>query len=357
MYTIECDGKVIHSPLFIEDGYITSNPVITEELNKASSLEFIIPPTNPEYDTIQKLKSIVTVKMDGKELFRGRMLESEGDYYNSKTVYCEGELSFLLDSVMRPFEWSGSVSGLFNMIIENHNAQVENEKKFVVGDVTVTDPNDYIVRANESYSNTWECISEKLIGMLGGYIRIRDVEDVRYIDYVADFGSVNSQVIEFGENLIDITQYVNSEEVFTALIPTGADGLTIKSVNNNLDYIYNESGIELYGWIWKQVAWDDVTVAANLMTKAQQHLATGVGTASTMTIKAVDLSLIDVDIEMFKLGDMVRVLSLPHNIDKYMMVSQIVRDLEDPSNSEITLGAILQTSTDIMQKQNAIITK
>ena len=357
MYTIECDGKVIHSPLFIEDGYITSNPAITEELNKASNLEFVIPSTNPEYDSIQKLKSIVTVKMDGKELFRGRVLESGTDYYNNKTVYCEGELSFLIDTVMRPFDWSGSVSGLFSKIIENHNSQVENEKKFVVGNVTVTDPNDYIVRANESYSTTWECINEKLIGMLGGYIRIRNVEDVRYIDYIADFDSVNSQVIEFSENLIDITQYINSEEVFTALIPTGADGITIKSVNNNLDYIYNESGIELYGWIWKQVAWDDVTVAANLLTKAQQHLATGVGTASTITIKAVDLSLIDVDIEMIKLGDMVRVLSIPHNIDKYMMVSRIVSDLEDPSNSEITLGTIFQASTDIMQKQNAIITK
>jgi len=357
MYSIESGGKILSSPLLIEEGYIVSSPIITEELNKASTMQFTIPPTNPEHDSIQKMKSIVGVYKDGKELFRGRMLDYENDFYNRKAVYCEGELSFLLDSVMRPFSYSGGLSGLFEQIISNHNSQVENEKKFVVGEVTVTGASENIVCSSEDFINTWECIERKLISSLGGFIRTRVSESIRYIDYIADYNSVNSQVIEFGENLLDITQYINSEDVFTALIPTGADGLDIKSVNNNLDYIFNEAGIELYGWVWKQKTFENVTVAADLLTKAQQHLASGTGTSSTITIKAVDLSLIDVDVEMIKLGDMVRVLSLPHNIDKYMMVSKIVRNLENPSKSEITLGTIFQTSTDIMLKQNAVITK
>lgn len=357
MYSIESGGKILHSPLLIEDGYIVSNPIITEELNKASSLQFTIPPTNPEYDSIQKMKSVVGAYKDGNELFRGRMLDYENDFYNRKAVYCEGELSFLLDSVMRPFSYSGSLSGLFEQIITNHNSQVEDEKRFVVGEVTVINASEKIVRYSEEYISTWECLNSRLLSSLGGFIRTRLEEGIRYIDYIADFNSVNSQVIEFGENLLDITQYINSEDVFTALIPTGTDGLDIKSVNNNLDYIFNEAGVELYGWVWKQKSFANVTVAADLLTKAQQYLATGTGTSSTITIKAVDLSLIDVDIEMIKLGDMVRVLSLPHNIDKYMMVSKIVRNLENPSKSEITLGTVLQTSTDIMLKQNAVIAK
>lgn len=81
----------------------------------------------------------------------------------------------------------------------------------------------------------------------GGYIRPRLTDGQRYIDLVAEYGKVNSQVIEFGLNMLDISEYISADNVFTVLIPLGAeqqdaDGnntgrLTIASVNSGKDYI------------------------------------------------------------------------------------------------------------------------
>ena len=43
----------------------------------------------------------------------------------------------------------------------------------------------------------------------GGYLRIRHEAGVRYLDYLWDYGGVNTQVIRFGENLLDLTHYVD----------------------------------------------------------------------------------------------------------------------------------------------------
>ena len=99
MYTIMIDGLLLYAPNLADEGFTVLSPKITMELNKSGSLEFTIPPNNPMYDRIHKLKSIIQVFDGTEEIFRGRVLHEEKDFYERKAVYCEGELSFLLDSV------------------------------------------------------------------------------------------------------------------------------------------------------------------------------------------------------------------------------------------------------------------
>lgn len=66
--------------------------------------------------------------------------------------------------------------------------------------------------------------------------------------------------------------------------------------------------------------WDDVTVAANLLTKGNAFLQSGIEMAVSLSIKAVDLHLLNVNTERIKLGDYIRVVSLPHKLDKYFCV-------------------------------------
>jgi len=119
------------------------------ELNKTGSFSFIIYPSHPAFDVLQKMKSIITVYQDDYLIFRGRILNDEQGWYNEKQVTCEGELAFLVDSIQRPYDFmSGdkhtTISDLFTFFIANHNLQVEDEEKqFYVGNITVTDPNDY----------------------------------------------------------------------------------------------------------------------------------------------------------------------------------------------------------------------
>lgn len=346
MYTIYVDGNALYSPLLTNEGYCVLNPKITMELNKAGSLSFLLPPNNVMYDSIKKLKSIVTVYEGETEIFRGRVLHDEKDFYNRKNVYCEGELAFLLDSPIRPYTFKGDIPDLFKKFINAHNSAVESEKQFEIGDVTVVDSNNYINRSNTDYSNTWQEINDKLIKLSGGYLRSRINNGTRYIDYIADYNHINNQVIQFGENMLDISEYITAENVFTCLIPVGADGLTIKSVNNNRDYIQDDSAVALFGKIWKTHKWDDVTVPSNLLNKAKTYLNEGIEMAVSLTISAVDLHLINIDTESIKLGDKIRVLSLPHKIDKYFLCSKIVLDLVKPDNTSYTLGVNFSTMTD-----------
>lgn len=356
MYSIYVDGKLLYSPVLAESGYLVFSPKLTLELGKSGSFTFLLPPSNPLYDGILKLKSIVTVYDGGEEIFRGRVLHDEKDFYNRKEVYCEGELAFLLDSVQRPYEFKGDIPDIFAHFIESHNAQVDADKRFIVGEVTVTDPNNYIHRSNIHYSNTWDEISGQLISTHGGYLRPRLSDGKRYIDFVDNYGKVNSQVIEFGKNILDISEYITAENVFTVLIPLGIDltdeegnslgRLTIESVNDGKDYIEDDAGIALFGRIVRTFEWDDVTNAENLFNKGRALLDASIEMAVTLTMNAVDLHIVNVDTERIGLGDYVRVISAPHNLNRYFVCAKIVLDLVNPENSEYTLGVTYTTMTE-----------
>ena len=356
MYTIYSDDNLIYNPQLAEEGYAVLNPKVTVELNKAGSAEFTLPPNNPMYDGMQKLKSVIRVLDGTEELFRGRVLHDEKDFYNRKAVYCEGELAFLLDSVQRPYSFHGQPHMLFYQMLTSHNAQVDEWKQFRMGQVTVTDPNNYIYRENNNYSNTLDELLAKLPGTLGGYFRPRANGNLRMLDYVTEYGSISSQVIEFGNNLLDISEYISASDVFTVLIPLGAEQtdesgtvtgrITIESVNGGRDYIESANAINLFGRIVKVLQWDDVTLPSNLLTKARAALDTGIQMAVTLSIKAVDLHFINVNTRRIKLGDYVRVVSPPHGLDTYFLCSKICYDLVNPENTEFTLGAAFSSMTD-----------
>ena len=131
-----------------------------------------------------------------------------------------GELSFLLDTIQRPYTFQGSPNDLFKQFIETHNSQVEESKQFVIRNVNVPDGNNYINREDSNYSYTWDAINDKLIDTNGGILETGLLEnEKRYIDYISEYTHINSQVIQFGENLLDITQYAKGENVKTAIIP------------------------------------------------------------------------------------------------------------------------------------------
>lgn len=361
MYTIYADGKLVYAPSRSNEGYGIVNPKVDVELYKAGSAEFILPTNNVMYDSLTKLKSIITVYDGDDEIFRGRVIHDEKDFYNQKDVYCEGELSFLVDSVVRPYSFQGGVTELFAWYLNSHNSQVDPEKQFQVGAVTVTDPNDYITRESSDYPKSLDEMNAKLINLLGGYFRPRLENGTRYLDYVTDYGGVSDQIIEFGVNLLDLTEYISAEDVFTVLIPLGAEQedsegnstgrLTIESVNNGKDYIEDATAVSLFGRIWKVQEWDDVTVAINLLTKGTEALQSGIEMAVSLSIKAFDMHLLNVDTSRIKLGDQVRVISPPHKLDKYFLCSKISYDLVNPENTVYTLGLTFASMTDKMVSQ------
>lgn len=349
MYKVLCDNALMCDSRIEELALI--DPEIQLEENKAGSFSFIIPPDHPYYDMIQRRKTIVEVYMDDDEepIFSGMCIEATDDFYKRKKVFCEGELSFLNDSIQRPARYHGyTVRGLLEAYIQNHNVQVEESKHFQVGIVTVHDPNDYI-SCYTNMENTMTCLKNDLVDDLGGIIRIRHEGGVRYIDYLAESPNTNSQVIKLGKNLMDFTRNIDSSEIATAIIPLGAKlaestvqgletRLDIKSVNGGFDYVYSPEAVETYGWIYKKVEFDDVTTASTLKTKGEQWLAETQFENMVIEAKAIDMNLTDKSIEKIKISDQIRVVSTPHGLNKYFRLTKRTLKLNNPESDTVTLG-------------------
>lgn len=359
MYRVLCDNKVLHDVR--DEDYMLLGPKVALELNKTGNFDFSILPRHPNVNNINKLKSKLEVYEDNELLFAGRSLTDEMDFQRTGQIACEGELAFLLDSVQRHHTY-GSDSAevhkadnnidIFKALIAEHNSQVGTEKKFTVGIIDIDSAT--ITKLETNYETTWDFINTNFISKYPGYLRVRHKNGVRYLDYVKQYGKVSNQVIRFGENLLDLKKYTKAENIKTAIIPVGGNGVTsIASANGGKDYIYNQEAVDLYGWIYEKVDFPDAVDPKDLLAKAQEYLKTCVNLAITIELTAVDLHMIDVDINTIRLGDLVPCVSQQHgllstmgDVSTYYLVSKYEIDLENPANNKITLGRTISSLTD-----------
>lgn len=351
MYRVYCNN----SPLYDlrDEDLVLISPIVKIGENTAGSFEFSILPKHPHYEEVNELTSVITAYDGDEEIFCGRVVEITKDLYNRKKVICEGELAYFNDSIQRPARYQGlTVRGYLETLVNIHNQQVKNkgiDKTFKVGAVTVQDNNDYVYKYT-NWESTLEVIKTDLLKTYGGYLRIRKENGVRYLDYLADYPNTNTQVIEFGSNLLDFTHDMVASDIVTAVIPIGArledvtevEGLdaylTIKDVNGGVDYVYSQEAVKSYGWIFKTVKWDDVHVADNLLKKGKEYLSDIQFAQITLTVSAVDLHMLHVDMERIKVLDRIRVTSTPNGLDRFFPVSEMTIYLDKPSNNKLTLG-------------------
>lgn len=236
MYTVYAGTRLLYHPKLVEDGFVIYNPVVTLEANKSGSFQFTMPVTNSAYNFLEKMKTVITVYNDGEEIFRGRILNDERDFYNNKVIYCEGEMAFLLDSVIRPYTPSDpqTIREFLVDILAMHNAQVDEFKRFTMGQCDIG--TEQIFRwPVEDYTSAWSVI-QGLLDYFGGYIRTRLENGVRYFDYISSYNHTNTQVVAFGENLLDISHYISAENVITTLIPLGVDQ-TVEMTNSEIQQV------------------------------------------------------------------------------------------------------------------------
>ena len=355
MIRVLCDDKLIYDSRLPE--YTITSGVVTREDNRAGSFVFTIQKSHPNYDHLERMTPTIYVYKDDdpEPVFKGRIINDVDDFYGGRKFTCEGELSFLIDSIQRPYAFADSPEEYFKYFIRNHNSQVGTSRQFTIGSCTVTDPNNYINRSNSFYEDTLENFNSRLIEPLGGHIVFtHDAAGASTINYLAEFPERTTQTIRFGENLLTYARTLDSADIATAIIPLGAEytdtndeshRLTIEDVNDGEDYIYNQEAVNQYGWIFKVVEWDDVTIAANLLTKARAYLAEAVKSTVSIELTAADLSAIDKDIADFRLGDLIHVVSKPHGIDDDYVLGKQTIDLLDPAKNTITLGRVYKTFT------------
>ena len=343
------------TPLFdsTTDQYKATEITLTEQVNTTNTLKFTLPTLNPNIDAPAKLIPGIELYEDNVLVFEGRVLYTDDDIVGNRTFTCEGSLAYLLDSIVRPTTTQDTtIQEYLQYLINQHNSQVEEAKQFQLGTVTVTNSTDNVYRIDNDYANTLTVIQEKLVNRLGGYLRVRMLNGVRYLDYLETYDTQSNQVIEFQKNILDINNHISAENVITALIPLGAKDeetelpITIESVNDGKDYIFDQTAVNLFGWIYGTQTWDDVTLPQNLLTKAQEVLENNIASAVSISVTAFDLSLVNADIDKIYLGDSVQVISQPQGLDTYFIVKKREKKYLDPANSSITLDTVIARNTD-----------
>lgn len=353
MYKVKYYNDYIYIPGDKE--YTVLNPELEREKNKAGKLSFTIFDDHPLYGQLNKLKCGIIVKDGMETIFKGRIIDTEQSFDKSINYTVEGKLAVLNDSPCRPYEFQGAPEDLLSYLIENHNAQVSEEQQFKIGIVTVTDPNNYVSFSWKKTETTWNLIKSRLLDKLGGFLVLRYEDDGDYLDWIAEITTTAEQKVEFGENLLDLSLFIDATSTYTACIPYGANDeegqpLTISSVNNNKDFIINDSMAAEYGVIYApcdETTWEDVTRPENLLSKAKEWLSTnGIMFNSSVDLSFIDLSKMGIQADKIELCTNVKIVSKPHNFETIFLVEKINEKLDVPEDVRITINHTKKTLTD-----------
>ena len=378
--------------------YQVTGPKLTREVSKAGSLIFTMPRDHPQYDSLPKMRTVVSVHQDGAETWRGRVLSHEADWLNRRAVYCEGALAFFNDSCITPFVYEGKLAQFLQHLIDAHNAQVaEPMKQFRLGTVSAA-LGDLVVQfgdgdaygVGEDYGSTWEIISKLVLKTFGGYAWCTFDTDtgynvLNYCDEAYEAGRQTAQTIRYGQNLLDLNEKTDTGSLMTRIYPVGskhtveetkwkwkilwwgksytesheerygimdADDATVSkylpagyTCDRAEGYIQATAAVEKFGVISKIVELDtdsdNATFAAGVQALQQSSAM-----VTSYTIRAVDLVDAGYDTDRLTFAGFAHIISAPHSVDAIMLCSKLVEPLDDPAKKEFTFGMARRTLTD-----------
>lgn len=136
----------------------------------------------------------------------------------------------------------------------------------------------------------------------------------------------------------------------TAEEKTG-ERVDIKSVNEGRDYIINTNAQSNYGTIYapqSETTWDDITVPANLLSRAQDWLLNqGILLSTEIDVSFADLSKLGVNVDDIRVLDLVVINSIVHGFNNVQyLVKKIDLNIDDPGSSKLSVGTTTLSLTD-----------
>lgn len=375
------------------------SPKLTREVSKGGSLVFTMTRDHAQYDMLQKLSTVVQVRRDGKEIWRGRVLKHEADFYNRRVVYCEGALSYFNDSSITPFNYKGTLRQFLQHLIDAHNDQVKSKMKcFQLGTVTAAlgnlvvqfgDADQYGV--GEDYGKVWDILDKLVLKVFGGYFycgfdAATGYNVLNYCDQAVEAKRQTAQKIEYGRNLLNLSETTDATDLYTRIYPIGnkhtvdtskwyyklmwwrdpskdkheerwgimeADAATVAqylpasgySYNLEEGWIQNDTAVQKFGIITRIVELDtdstNDTFAAGVQALQQNYAM-----KTSYVIRAVDLVDAGYDTDRLDFSMYSHIISKPHSVDAVMLCTKLVEPLEKPAQKEFTFGMTRRTLTD-----------
>lgn len=207
--------------------HISSGKLTLKESN-IDDLTITVNQASPLWDNVRPYHTHVNVYDDNELIFRGRAIKpkksmEESGQFIREYVFEDIE-AYLMDSTQRFYEGVGQTPKEFlQTLIDVHNSQVPDYKKFQLRNVNVTNNKDDQYRQID-YPKTSDAINDKLVKSLGGYIvTTYNANGLNYIDYLTDIGidHKDDTPIQLAKNMKSASMQIDPTKVITRLIPLG----------------------------------------------------------------------------------------------------------------------------------------
>lgn len=374
MYTISAINGSSTSVIHANDPDSTnrlSAGKFADEVNAIPGFSFNIPAFNPAYNELRDRTTIISIHNDktGEVDFEGPLIHSKEDVTAAGKVYkscsCEGYLTYLNDSIQPYHHYeSSTVTEFLTALLGYHNSVTPAEKHITLGSCDFSGDNTN--SKTTSYRNTLEEIKVNLIERIGGEIRIRKVNGALVLDFLHQYGTTSSTIIELAKNIYSLSVDTDTSNIITRLMPLGAqlndetsERLTISSVNNDCPYIDDTAAIAKYGVIMGTVTFDDITVASNLLQRAQEYLTNNNRVKKGYAAQVLDLSLLEPQLNNSQLciraGNTYHFKHSIIGLDEDLRVMKCTVDIFKPYKPDVQIGDKAETITSIATQTASLI--
>lgn len=150
-----------------------------------------------------------------------------------------------------------------------------------------------------------------------------------FLNYESELRETSSQNVMFGSNLQDLTQKEDASKVYTELIPFGKDNLALSKDANTIkgNVQSNDEYVEKFGKILKTKAWSDAKDVKTLTAKGKTQLEDHQDDYYSIEASAIDLHHQNEKMDLYRIGQKVRIISKPHNINDIYPIKEIETNL------------------------------
>ena len=360
MYRIFQDDDLIYAPNLAGHGYAVTEPILTLEINKPGTLEFTMPPTNKMFDSIELLTSTIFLFKDDDLIWHGRPMAVRENFWKHRKVTCYGALDFLRDTMWQPQSTVGRIVSAYSIVellVTRHNTMKAAETaRLITLSNDQTNTWDTMTGKRTAYWTDWVdglTMLQSLLTDFGGYAHVSYNGSGTDIVTSTIPGETVDQTIEFGKNMLDLDRYIDAGGVYTAVVPLGERYKYSTQYTRRAErpIQVNTAGVALYGYIEKEFILEGYSAASDIDAPAAEFLQQGILGATTLDIKAVDLSVINANLDEFKAGVYVPIKSERHGLDTTVLCSKSVHHLDNPASNEYEFGSPDRRYTDQMAKR------
>ena len=313
------------------------SPSVNVAMNGGGSVEFTMPTCHTFYEQPRYMLSDIEVYEKNDLIWFGRILDISLDMKLNKKINGEGAFAFFNDSIQRHNTITNShVHDIFETLINIHNSQVPANRQFDIGDVNV----DNDEAGAETNYETTKTLLENLRSSVGGYYFFRKKNGRNIIDWLSDLPETSTQPVQFGLNLVDLSQIYSGADLFTSIIPLGKeiDGekVNVSSVNDGNDYIDTDL-IDTFGRITKVVEFSEIEAPTDLKLAAEKWLSNQHVGRVKIKCDAADLNYLNGEYTPLRIGKYVHVTSTPHRIDQILPLLEINISI-DSAVKKVSIG-------------------